>query len=163
MIFALEGPDRCGKSTLLEALRPLLPHARFVKLPSFKLSSADDLTRHNIAMWDAVHNPLEAYVCDRCSFVSSSVYMRVRGETPPDVERWIPHVRVVYLDVPRVVLIERHAATHDWVGMEDINIVQYGYDIELRRWHHARIDGTLPMNEIAEEVAAWINANASSS
>lgn len=156
MILAIEGPDRAGKTTLFRALQPLLPDARFVPLPSFSISSADDLTRHNLAIWSAVHEDSRLYVCDRSSFVSSQVYERLRGTVPPDVSAWRDRVAVVYLAASYGELLCRHRATEDYVGMVDAPRVLELYEAELPKWRCLRLDATRPTGILAEEAAAWI-------
>lgn len=106
MIFAIEGPDCSGKSTLFTQLQTIVA-ARFVRLPPLKQVTHEAMQRE-LDMWEALYDPAQVYVCDRHVITTDRVYAAYYGrpQLPPS---WIEtHLRVVYIQVEETELVRRH-------------------------------------------------------
>jgi thymidylate kinase len=117
VIFALEGPDRCGKTTVFELLRDKLPEACFVPpipLPSQLMPVMSYVEQRQAFIWEALYDPKRIYVCDRHFTVSSYVYDSLFGRPHSvDLTPWIPRVRMIYFLCPVQELKRRHLETGD--------------------------------------------------
>lgn len=107
MIFAVEGPDCAGKTTLFERLKPMFQRA--VRLPPFnRRDISDDLGLRDLAAVEALVDPSEVYLFDRFPPVSAWVYAHMYGRPVPDVSRWLP-CTIVLLLLPDVDTLRRRA------------------------------------------------------
>lgn len=162
MIVALEGPDRCGKTSVFNAMRERYPDlAKYV--PGLPLHAA--LFPHmayvelrDSALWGALYDRDRVYVCDRHFAVSAQVYSSVHGRTcAVDCSAWKRELRVVYFDCPLSVLRERHAVAGDELfpaGMYAAVLEQY--ERALLQYRTVRVDSTQPPDRTAEVVATYV-------
>lgn len=118
MILALEGPDRCGKSTAFAGLYRYRPElGRYV--PALPLHPSlmphmEYVEERQAHVWDALYDESTLYVCDRHFSVSGQVYARMYGRSLRfDPARWAPHVHVAYFYVPVDELRRRYEADKD--------------------------------------------------
>lgn len=109
-ILALEGPDRCGKSTLFAQLKSVFdatfvagqPHAE--KL----LHVMPYVEVWQESLWSCFYDPAKLYVVDRSFTVTPEVYSRLyRRPLLIDPEKWRSEQFVVYFEVPAVELQRR--------------------------------------------------------
>lgn len=110
MIYAVEGPDLAGKSTLLAELRKRVPAVYVHSMPLTKglFQHFSDVEARDEALWWALHDPEVDYVCDRHVAVSGPVYDRVHNrEEKVQWQRWVPHIHVLYLDIGKSELLRR--------------------------------------------------------
>jgi len=162
VIIALEGPDRCGKTTLFNALKKELRDTAFVpSLPYGKelLPVMQYMEARAEALWRALYDPSRVYVCDRCFAFSNVVYGALYGrEQLCDVSGWLPELRILYIDVPLKELERRYAE----VGDDMFDAARYKdvlnlYEKFLPEYEHVRLDGT--SNELVrnavEAVVCW--------
>jgi thymidylate kinase len=118
VIYALEGPDCCGKSTVVEMLRNLLP-AKVKIVPTMPMSGKiwsviEDVEQRQEALWWYLHDDSATYVCDRHVVISSAVYGRLYNRpTWVDTARWRSKIAPIYLAVPLSELKRRYRARKD--------------------------------------------------
>ena len=154
MIFALEGPDRCGKTSLFEELKSCLPNCVFVpRLPVDKslLPVMRSVEARNDALWRALYDERKLYICDRHLSVSNQVYSLLYDREPLDVSFWYGRVHPVYLRVPANELARRHAVARD--DLFDVKCYEYVcslYESVLTKFHsRTELNGTLSTKELA--------------
>lgn len=140
MIIALEGPDKCGKTTLARwanlfdvkvvSYRPIGPRL-FSCLP--------ELERRNVETWEMFYDEGTVYVADRLDVVSGLVYGRVYGRPllEFDFEWWFKRVFVVYVRVDVQELKRRLTKDGDELFDEkNYEAIVRGYEAEIQRWNH---------------------------
>lgn len=112
-IIAIEGPDKCGKSTLFEQLRDSgLLAAKYVHLPSFskrRMHIASELALRDLELWEALYNPRQLYICDRHVIISDAVYSKLYGRSTLRNSVLAPHLGVLYIDIVIEELVHRHS------------------------------------------------------
>lgn len=109
MIFALEGPDGCGKSSLFDALRERRRiNATFVRMPPLTpglFSHMPEYQFHELKLWSQLYVDDVDYICDRHPTTSAPVYDKIFNRSPRlDVSFWYDKVVPVYIKVPLEVL-----------------------------------------------------------
>lgn len=118
MIYAIEGPDCCGKSTAVAMLADLLP-PRVKIVPAMPTTEKlwaciEDVEQRQEALWRALYDPGTTYVCDRHVVVSSSAYGRLYNrDTWVDPRPWYKEITPVVIDVPMEELKRRYAERRD--------------------------------------------------
>jgi hypothetical protein len=149
VIYALEGPDRCGKTTLFKALRRSVDAAFVPGLPpthDFEGGEARSET-----LWEALYDRNKVYICDRHFSVSDSVYSVIRGRKRRDYSRWFDRVVPVLVYAPIDELRKRHEEERTEFCMDAVllytNVVK---QFPMR----IVIDGMLPLEEQAHRFAA---------
>ena len=177
MIYALDGPDCCGKSTVFQALRDIrcsscrprypCPQGglcrralidRIAFVPSFP--EGYECERTNSGLWEALYDPKRLYVSDRHFSITGAVYSKLYGRPFRDHKRWRSEVVPVYFDVPVEELRRRHAVRGD----ADFDAELYSDCVDaymdvLRtfpRWH--RVNGTLPVEAICAKIMAFLDS-----
>lgn len=116
MIISLEGPDRSGKSTLLEPLANALRTPHIIRKwvtaevqPHLPLAETIYLQ-----LFAEMYSPRLTYVCDRSPTVSAQVYSRVfERQCRIDPKPWYAREVIVYVNTPIEELQRRHALTGD--------------------------------------------------
>lgn len=115
-IYALEGPDGCGKSTLFDALQAHVD-AKFIRLPPLSpalFSHMAELQIREESLWKQLYDPKTIYICDRHPAVSAPVYDEVFKRSPRlDYSWWYDKVVPVYINVRLTELRRRHASRGD--------------------------------------------------
>ncbi len=151
--IAVEGPDLCGKSTLLEAMRRVKAASEW---PVFRIDlsqavladpegeAIDEICRGFSVGMIAVREAGLSFFLDR-TYVSAHVYAKV-FERASDL-RWIPHVAsllrpvVVYMATPLDVIVERYRTRGDRMlrdGMPN-PVSAFAIDV-LRRIHDEYVE-----------------------
>lgn len=159
MLFALEGPDGCGKTTLFQALRQhrALSHCRFVPSvpvpPELRAVMPWAGMRH-LQLWEALYDPAETYVCDRFAAVSGPVYDALKVKpTVMDWKRWSTRVHVLYVHVPVEELIKRFRARgDDFVGEHELVRCCELYSVVLNEFRVTVLDGMQPVEALVRRV-----------
>lgn len=154
MIFACEGPDCSGKTTLFEAL----PGAK-LKQPTMSpnlFCFMEEVEQVELALWESLYIG-QHILCDRSLFVSGQVYARLYGRKLLDVTKWRSHVHVLYLDVSLPVLFQRCEQRGD-DKFDPANFVRLCelYVAEVVKWSYCRIDGTSSLAAQVEVASAEI-------
>lgn len=161
MIIALEGPDRCGKTTLFLALQGRLK-AKFVPgLPLHRslMPVMSHVERRQDALWRMLYEPSRLYVTDRHLSVSSLVYSELYNRDPVDVRFWYDKVQVLYLDVPTKELERRHKLTGDALfDFANYERVKRCYMKALQNFDHAMLDGTMHMELLIDHVLIYVRS-----
>jgi thymidylate kinase len=161
MIFALEGPDGCGKTTLYRRLRQLLTfdNMRFVNWGPVDRELWDQihkLEQRDFILFSSMYDRASTYICDRFFIPTGSVYARVYNRPIPVYRGpWEPGGLVVcYLRVPQEValqrmtdrgdmsvIIERHARIHQEYEAWVAGISTHQYQTHI-------LDGTRPIDAL---------------
>lgn len=163
MIFALEGPDKSGKSTLFEACKHALESSvRFVQglaTPAALLPYMAQICAGQARLWEQLYEPKRVYFCDRNLFLTSLVYDELHGrETTLNIARWIPEVRILYLEVPLEELQKRHTESPDALLLaSQLPKLVSLYEKHLRKFMCYRLDGTLLRHQLVSLVASIVN------
>lgn len=168
MIFALEGPDGCGKSTLYKALEQ---HPKWQsKIVHFvKWGPLKDLWQHIVqleerdhALFTSMYDSRQVYVCDRFCAITGPVYARVYNRptfgyyTGP----WEPDGLVVcYLRVAPHVQMTRLARRGDLAPIiSRQREIHAEYERQLigdSRFKQVEIlDGTQPVETLIEQMSS---------
>lgn len=156
MILVIEGPDCSGKTSLFEALKPLMPTARFIPGGGHCVMTRD-IELRQMQIFAAMYDPFQTYVCDRFNFVSAPVYAKLYGRELLDTSNWRDQVLVVYLDVPIHVLCARNEArgeSFDQARYEDV--IRLYHEV-LRGFDHVVLDGILPVGMLASQTLRWFD------
>lgn len=170
MLIGIEGPDRAGKTTLLEPVARALGATLLTRLPT---------DRGAFAAWDRVepvylhllgqlYDPSRLYVTDRSMTVSGLVYSRV-FERPCrfDPAPWVPCELVVYVETPLEVMRARWAreVEADPAGggvfperMYGRVIEEYGRVLAEHGYATVVVSGTAPVGESVERVVQAVRA-----
>lgn len=158
MILALEGPDRAGKTSVFELLKPHLPDARFVPSLSMPEGVPPGLLVSRLAqLWEVLYEPKKLYVCDRSLFVSGPVYAKVlSSEFLYNWRQWVPRLRVVYIDTLDALIEARCRATGEYFSLHRLHQVRECYGDVLREFECLKLDGSRPSCDLAEEVLRWL-------
>lgn len=144
-IVAIEGPDKCGKSTLFAKLQNCgaFPGAKFIDAPSFKreqMCIAHILAARDLQMWELFHDPRQLYVCNRHTITSDAVYSALYcrpGLRPSPLEA---DIGVLYIDVRTEELQRRHSECKEEVqNPKHYALVKQLYEGVLQRFPHARV------------------------
>lgn len=112
-IVAIEGPDKCGKSTLYEKLKALawLNPPQFVNPASYgkdRMHMAEVLSVRELEMWEALYDPSRLYVCNRHILITDAVYSEMYNRKKLR-DSWLEmHLFVLYIDVPLEELVRRY-------------------------------------------------------
>lgn len=156
-ILALEGPDRCGKTSVFLGLQGRVD-ATFK--PSYSIHP--DLFPHmqhvdvyEAAIWQSLYVK-QLVIADRFFAVSAQVYAAIHGRPPFALHNmWKREVIVVYFDVPVEELRRRHAATGDpQFDIERYSEVKRLYEVTIRKFKYIRVDGTRKTSELVDEIAS---------
>lgn len=172
MIFALEGPDGCGKTTARARLMSILRDYRVRWLTVLPVSShsayrADPAaaTARDATLLQSVYDRKEAYVCARFFAVTAPAYARLRGESEPFYPQWHQEVRVYYIDVPVVELAARQLRRDGVaVSFDHIARLKEEYEHVLASWRWAAVvrretsDGAA--DALAEDVRTFLKGEA---
>jgi len=164
VILAICGPDCSGKTTLFDALRPVLRGSflpRQSRLPRELMPYMLHLEQGQLALWELMYNCKWRYVCDRSIFVSGPVYARLYNRPVLEFDsEWYDETRVVYLDVPVTELQRRHAVCREAAfDASDYSSVCRLYREHLQRFEHIVLDGTEPVQELVGRVLDWNGLN----
>lgn len=159
MIYCIEGPDLAGKSTLFAELRKRRPGLVYV--PSMPLTKGlfqhfSDVEARDEALWWALHDPEVDYVTDRHVAISGPVYDRVyKREEKVPWQRWVPHIHVLYLDLPLSKLWQRLRERGDehFDGAKYASLLQE-YEEHLGNFVGTRVQADAP--ELVEGVLSLL-------
>ena len=159
MILALEGPDRCGKTSVFKELAKT-ERGVFVPSLSFppELHHVRGLVCSRLAqLWELMYRREELYVCDRSLFVSGPVYAALYGaEFPYNWAKWTDECSVVYFDVPNLMLETRCRTTDEPFDLEECAELKALYWKYLKAFKRVLVvDGTRSPLDLAEEIAEW--------
>lgn len=100
MIVCLEGPDKCGKSTLLEVLRSYLLSATFVPAKSVRGLPMQHAERLIAEFWRDMYDSSKLYVVDRSFTLTPTVYSRLH-KRPLFVDRQLLRSeQLVFITLP---------------------------------------------------------------
>lgn len=159
MIFALEGPDCCGKSTLLAALQKRAPHLRFVpsmRTPKELMPAMSQVEFRQHELWKHLYDPAEKYVCDRFVATSAWVYDRLFGRPNlVPLSAWTDELVMLYIDVPKHELLRRYRARGDDLTSEtQISEMLVLYASLSEAVRTLKLVGTKSPQDLAEDVYA---------
>lgn len=167
MIFAIEGPDGCGKTTLVAAVRAMLGSRPVVCIPKSQLSPAlhahaNEAMRREIVLFGALYDPSRAYLSERFFSVTGPVYADVYRRGPLDeAAPWEPETTVFHLDVSESELGRRLRERGDaTVDAASLSAVVAAYERRLAAGRYARVislDGREPVEESARRVLASVD------
>lgn len=162
MIYALEGPDCSGKSSLYAEVHRQLLSMEIGWVPS--LSCSEELLpvmpavmRRHAQLWEALYDPRRLYVCDRHFAVSGPVYDAYYRRSALDVSEWYSRVRVLYVDVPLDELYRRQEATgHSPFDFKRLKLL---YSSHLQNFNRTVVlPGTEPLGELVKQVCVKVRA-----
>jgi len=154
LLICLEGPDKCGKTSMFNALRgkvdavfvPGLPIAKEL-FPVMYLAEL-----RNVKLWELLYDPSRLYVCDRSPLVTHNAYSMVYGRRFVHSDLLQRETRIAYFKVPEAELRRRYAA----IGDENFDAENYSkllaaYDHVLRDFNVTVFNAPT-----VDEVAEWI-------
>lgn len=163
MIFAIEGPDCSGKTTLFNVLRGCV-QATFV--PSLPLAPPllplmHLVEQRHLALWDHVYDAERMYIMDRCPWVSAPVFDRLFGRLTTKVgDVWLERVCVVYLVASLDVLVARRTVRGDDVIADDqLERLVELYEARVELFPHIRLNANRPVAELALETLRYIHGS----
>jgi thymidylate kinase len=164
MILAIEGPDCCGKSTLVELLKPHFPRAVFcggLPLPSPLMPVMSYVEVRQEALWRQLYDPQKLYIADRSFTVSAQVYSRYfKRPLLFDPTPWIREQFIVYINVPTRVLESRMRERGDeHVAVESSYELRSLYFDVLMDYTRVIVDGNQLQNHLLEEVLCLISSS----
>jgi thymidylate kinase len=170
MLIAIEGMDMSGKTTLFRALRSL-PELRrtaigvtFVPtmpLPRELWPAMHHVEVRQLALWDALYDPVKLYVCDRHVAVSAPVYDALHGRPMlVDIGPWVHRICVVYLEVPYETVQARYVTRGDqYFDPSKYAETKRLYTSVLARFECIRLDGREPVERLVratlDAIASW--------
>jgi len=145
-IITIEGPDKCGKSTLFAGLRDIWIGPTFVDPPPYgksRMSIAAQLAERDLELWETFYEPTKLYVANRHVIVSDAVYSNVY-DRPTLRYSWIrKHLFVVYIEVSCEELRHRcHTCSEDVQSPEQYAIVKEYYKLVLKDFPHIVVGST---------------------
>lgn len=159
MILALEGPDCCGKTTMFNALRPLLPSATFVprrKATSGAMRATDAICRSLDHAWQHLYDPTRLYVTDRFFAISEPVYAMLYEREYSTYTHWGPNLRVVYFNVSHAELCRRYALRGDrFFDAKHYDEVRSHYEAVIGAFTHWSVDEFTTAQEIVQCTTSW--------
>lgn len=155
MIIALEGPNRSGKSTVFRYLQSTFAGVRYVgrvPTPVTLLKHMEYVEQMQEGLFRELYQANETYVTDRNFCVSSLVYSEY-GSRPSliDVNSWLSHLRVIYIDVPVSVLQQRNNESTQPDLQVDFVRLKRIYENVISLFHHVRVDGNRGIGEVAND------------
>lgn len=144
-IVAIEGPDKCGKSTLFQALKqlewPVPP--QFIETPSYgkeRMHVAAELSLRELEMWETFYRPDTLYVCNRHVLVTERVYSWLYNRKVLRSSWLQEEVLVAYLDVPVEELQRRHSLCREEIqDPSKYETVRHIYHRVLERFAHVLV------------------------
>lgn len=116
MIIAIEGPDKSGKTTLLEPLAKALQATivRRFSTPPELMAAMPHVEVLYLQLFGELYDPSKIYVCDRSPTLSAQVYSKVFDRPSYiDVAPWLGRQVIVYVKTHVNALMERHAKDGD--------------------------------------------------
>lgn len=156
MIVAIEGPDCSGKTTLFNALVGKVAACFVPGLPLDPrlLPVMDAVEERQIALWGALYDPAQLYICDRSVFVSGVVYAKLYNRPVPDVSAWISRVRVLYMCTLPQVLMERYKERGDSLfDAANFDRIRKLYNDTISQFEQVSSDGNV--NEAIDAIYEW--------
>lgn len=156
-IIAIEGPDKCGKSTLFAKLRDAdLLFARFTDVPPYglrRMRIASELALRDLELWEALYDPKTLYVCNRHVIISDAVYSALYKRPRLRASILAASIGVVYIDVPTDELARRHEeCAEDVQGRDDYDRVKRQYRTVLQYFHHTVITADYDLYKVASSI-----------
>lgn len=155
MIVSLEGPDKCGKSTLFRALQAVGLEVTYIKRNPYDPDLAPVMAkveRVQEYLFRQMYDPERLYLLDRSFTVSPQVYAKFTGrELLTDVEALRPREFIIYVDVPIDMLSKRAGGT-EWFPEDRYWELVRIYREVLCTYKHVELDGTLPLGT----QVAWV-------
>lgn len=153
-IIAIEGPDCCGKTSLLKELKKMLPHLKYVSglpLPMQLVPLMPYVEQRQEALWRQLYDPFIVYAMDRSFCVTAEVYSKLyKRPLLFDPAPWRREHVVVYLDVPSDVLRLRRERRGDLFEPQLYERCRELYSEVLTEYITISVDGMLPTSELAE-------------
>jgi thymidylate kinase len=159
VMFSIEGPDRCGKSTLIQELRRIYADTA-IYVPSIPVARElipymGYVEERQLQLWEALCDLYRTYITDRNIFVSSYVYGRMHNRKTLLRTPLADRMRCFYIDV-NVELLHHRDPT---VPLRTLAAVKNLY---ADAFHYYSIpctvlDGTKPARTLAMEVNAVIS------
>lgn len=166
MIFAIEGPDKSGKTTVFEQLRKHRPQlGRYV--PALPLDPALLPVMHLVEqrqahVWEALYDPKTTYICDRHFAVSGKVYDVFFGRPMQTaISAWDRRICILYLNVSLGTLHSRHANNPDeYISIDRVALLRDAYNSVLSHCREViSIDGNCTVEAIADAIAQIIRSH----
>lgn len=163
MLVVLEGPDRCGKTTLFNLMRGRLKNFLFLDalpLPKELMPVMSFVEQRQEAVWKQLYNNRQNYLCDRHFAVSSLVYDEFyKREHLIDSMHWAGQMTVVYLQVPVEELVRRCKdapdAFMDPSRYEELLAV---YDRVLKEFRCVYFDGMQTPEALASQLTDYLRS-----
>jgi len=157
-IVALEGPDRCGKSSMLAQLAGRVYGT--VICPGLKYM--EDLLAPDIApkvearqaeLWSQLYMPGRAYLLDRSFTCTPEVYSLLKNRPLlVDPEPWRKCQLIVYMEVPLEELQRRHKEAPDKFNPEGYRSLLECYEHVLPRYKVLRITPQWSTQKLAQAI-----------
>lgn len=161
-IIAIEGADKCGKSTLFAQLLGVMVRPKFIQLPSFgkdRMHIASNLALRDLELWEAFYDPKQLYICDRHVIISDAVYSQLYKrprlrESPLKTE-----ISVLYLDIAVKELKHRHSTCKEDVqDSHQYGLVRVLYDRVLQDFPCHILTHGYTINEAISSIEELVHA-----
>lgn len=158
MIFALEGPDKTGKTTVFSQLmrqhNHLGQYVPALPLPRELMPVMAHVELRSQHLWEHLYVPSQTYITDRFYAISGPVYDKLFGRVCKlNVDRWRYDLVVFRFVVPGDILAERHRRTPDeYIDVSRLEQLELLYDIALEGLKTELIDATWTTDKICEHI-----------
>lgn len=143
-IVALEGPDRCGKTTMLKNLTEHIHAARMCPgLPYMEnlLDRASMVEARQEGLWRQLYVATQRYVLDRSFTLTPEVYSKLKSRPLLlDPVPWRAEQLIIYIEVPLDELLARHRAAPDKFNVDEYEALLAAYESVLPSYDVLRIN-----------------------
>lgn len=162
MVYVIEGPDGVGKSTVMKALKKIMPEAVFVK-ESYTPSIDERIKRVGVFRDYLLSNKTVVY--DRATVVDDFVYEPVVAKqkshlSEPVIQQLLHCATIVYIDCDVKILEKRLASRGDeYIEAHHVPLIKEQYEkfFERNFLHVHRVDGSRPICNVIREVVKIVD------